>query len=183
MFFIDLLFWMFLEVVRARLGSKHGIFLFSFIFPIIITLSHIAPPPSVIFNCEIFLTLCKPYLNTQKANLTHAMHRFFRYYLPDPPAIPTKEGGAELDVSGVWTFTTMTPELGINDTGTSGTKLLRTPNPGELEASPMMLALLGSATPKNFPAPPLRKRPHQVPKVRNNGLQIFVITDIFNLHI
>ncbi len=27
-----------------------------------------------------------------------------RYYLPDPPKLPTKEGGAELDVSGVWTF-------------------------------------------------------------------------------
>jgi hypothetical protein len=27
-----------------------------------------------------------------------------KYYLPDPPRLPTKEGGAELDVSGVWTF-------------------------------------------------------------------------------
>ena len=27
-----------------------------------------------------------------------------RYYLPDPPRFPTKEGGAELDLSGVWTF-------------------------------------------------------------------------------
>lgn len=27
-----------------------------------------------------------------------------RYYLPDPPKLPTKEGGAELDLSGVWTF-------------------------------------------------------------------------------
>ena len=87
-----------------------------------------------------------------------------RYYLPDPPAIPTKEGGAELDVSGVWTFTTMSPDIGINETGTSGTKLLQTPNPGRADdnqAAAAMLALLGSATPKNFPAPPMRKRPHQ----------------------
>ena len=27
-----------------------------------------------------------------------------KYFLPDPPRLPTKEGGAELDVSGVWTF-------------------------------------------------------------------------------
>ena len=27
-----------------------------------------------------------------------------KYYLPEPPRLPTKEGGAELDVSGVWTF-------------------------------------------------------------------------------
>ena len=92
---------------------------------------------------------------------------FSRYYLPEPPAIPTKEGGAELDVSGVWTFTTMTPDIGINETGTSGTKLLRTPNPDRADAdtdgqaAAAMLALLGSATPKNFPAPPMRKRPHQ----------------------
>ena len=51
----------------------------------------------------------------------------FRFYLPDPIALPTKEGGAELDVSGVWTFTPMSPETGINETGTSGTKLLQTP--------------------------------------------------------
>jgi len=52
--------------------------------------------------------------------------------LPDPPAIPTKEGGAELDVSGVWTFTPMSPEIGINETGTSGTKLLQTPTAGRV---------------------------------------------------
>jgi len=93
---------------------------------------------------------------------------FSRYYLPDPPAIPTKEGGAELDVSGVWTFTTMmSPDIGINETGTSGTKLLATPTPmpnrtdADTDAAAAMLALLGSATPKNFPAPPMRKRPHQ----------------------
>ena len=27
-----------------------------------------------------------------------------KYYLPDPPKLPTKEGGAELDVSGAWKF-------------------------------------------------------------------------------
>lgn len=27
-----------------------------------------------------------------------------KYYLPDPPRLPTKEGGAELDISGVWTY-------------------------------------------------------------------------------
>lgn len=86
----------------------------------------------------------------------------FRFYLPDPIALPTKEGGAELDVSGVWTFTPMSPETGINETGTSGTKLLQTPV-RDLDVNPeaAMLALLGSATPKNFPAPPMRKRPHQ----------------------
>ena len=27
-----------------------------------------------------------------------------KFYLPDPPKLPTKEGGAELDVSGAWKF-------------------------------------------------------------------------------
>ena len=27
-----------------------------------------------------------------------------KYHLPDPPKLPTKEGGAELDVSGAWKF-------------------------------------------------------------------------------
>lgn len=45
--------------------------------------------------------------------------------MPDPPALPTKEGGAELDVSGVWTFTPMSPDIGIDESGTSAAKLLR----------------------------------------------------------
>ena len=68
------------------------------------------------------------------------------YFLPDPPAIPTKEGGAELDVSGVWTFTPMTPDVnGINESGTSATKLLRTPNVHDADRSAAtMLMLLGN---------------------------------------
>ena len=27
-----------------------------------------------------------------------------KYFLPDPPRLPTKEGGAELDVSGMYTI-------------------------------------------------------------------------------
>jgi hypothetical protein len=68
-----------------------------------------------------------------------------------------------LDVSGVWTFTPMSPDLGINESGTSGTKLLQTPNGRDTDHSnaAAMLMLLGPATPKSFPAPPMRKRPHQ----------------------
>ena len=29
---------------------------------------------------------------------------YFRFFLPDPPKLPTKEGGAELDISGAWKF-------------------------------------------------------------------------------
>ena len=32
-----------------------------------------------------------------------------RYFLPDPPRLPTKEGGAELDVSGIWTYSDNVP--------------------------------------------------------------------------
>ena len=37
---------------------------------------------------------------SNKAKFWHTV----RYYLPDPPRLPTKEGGAELDLSGVWSF-------------------------------------------------------------------------------
>jgi len=87
---------------------------------------------------------------------------FFSYFLPDPPAIPTKEGGAELDVSGVWTFTPMSPDIGINESGTSATKLLKTPNgiSEDRTAADAMLMLLGPRS--NFPAGPrMRKQPHQ----------------------
>jgi hypothetical protein len=61
-----------------------------------------------------------------------------RFHLPDPCRIvAAREGGAELDVSGVWTFTSMD---GINASGISTTKLLSTPT---------------------FPSPPMRKQPHQ----------------------
>ena len=57
----------------------------------------------------------------------------------------------------------MSPDLGINESGTSGTKLLQTPNGRDTDhsAAAAMLMLLGPTTPKNFPAPPMRKRPHQ----------------------
>ena len=38
------------------------------------------------------------------ANDEKQFWKSLRYYLPDPPKLPTKEGGAELDVSGAWKF-------------------------------------------------------------------------------
>ena len=60
--------------------------------------------------------------------------RKLRYFLPAPTAKGiTKEGGAELDVSGLWTFTSIDEDQ---------------PN-----ATPV--------TSSSFPAPPVRKQPHQ----------------------
>ena len=70
----------------------------------------------------------------------------FKYFLPDPTKPLTKEGGAELDVSGVWTFTSMD---GMN---TTSKPLLSSPHQSPLPVS------RGTTS---FPAPPVKKQPHQ----------------------
>ena len=69
-----------------------------------------------------------------------------KYYLPDPTKPLTKEGGAELDVSGVWTFTSM------DGANTTSKPLLSSPH-----QSPAPISR-GVTT---FPAPPVKKQPHQ----------------------
>ncbi|TRY62905.1 hypothetical protein TCAL_07138, partial [Tigriopus californicus] len=79
--------------------------------------------------------------------------RKIRFYLPDPSKPKTKMGGAELDTSGVWTYTSLD---GINDSGVSSTHLLASKSPS---------LALDTAMPNpnvlSFPAPPIRKQPHQ----------------------
>ena len=103
-----------------------------------------------------------------------AFWRKLRYFLPDPVQPLDKqqpqstslrntmskksklEGGAELDISGVWTFTTSVND-GINDSGLSTTRLLQSPNGN----SPLG-GLGGIHNHTSFPASPIRKKqPHQ----------------------
>ena len=120
-------------------------------------------------DLHAFIKSVKHSLNWNDA----AFWRKLRYYLPDPiqsnkrlvqaSKILAKEAGAELDVSGVWTFT---PN---NESGLSTTQLLpQTPdcpsiplnNPNS--GSTTMLAMLranNAAVAPNFPAPPVRKQP------------------------
>lgn len=98
--------------------------------------------------------------------------RKVRYYLPDPTKIRTKEGGAELDVSGVWTFTTSAEENSANTTAASTAKLLSS-SPmtsdilhygnglGAANANTGATSMLSMLQQSSFPAPPVRKQPHQ----------------------
>ena len=119
-------------------------------------------------NDEIITKDASEFIKSSRKRIKYNSGKFWRllrYYLPDPTKIDTKEGGAELDVSGVWTFTSMD---GINDTGVSTTKLLTSPsnsprilsnmNAGGSSSSTPMLSMLQQS---NFPAPPVRKQPHQ----------------------
>ena len=81
-----------------------------------------------------------------------AFWRKFFFYLPEPSLNNTKEGGAELDVSGLWTFTSST--VGINDSAVSTAKLLPSSTPQNKIVPP-------SSPQRLFPAPPIRKQPHQ----------------------
>ena len=89
--------------------------------------------------------------------------RKLRYFLPDPTKVITKEGGAELDVSGAWTFTNTTQESNPDSTATSTARLITSPAAGEegqlYGGAASMLSMLQQHG--NFPAPPVRKQPHQ----------------------
>jgi hypothetical protein len=106
-----------------------------------------------------------------------------KYHLPDPSKTPVKEGGAELDVSGVWTFTPMDGTASTNVAGSpdvssqatpSRTRHLRTDSrtsvvrtgagsgaSGASTASAASLANEKMSSGPGFPAPPVKKQPHQ----------------------
>ena len=101
-----------------------------------------------------------------------AFWKKLRYFLPDPTKVTaTKEGGAELDVSGAWTFTNTTQETNADSTVASTAKLITSPAATAAEdnrqcgaypnsgGAPSMLSMLQQQG--NFPAPPIRKQPHQ----------------------
>ena len=98
-----------------------------------------------------------------------AFWRKLRYFLPDPTKVITKEGGAELDVSGAWTFTNTTQESNPDSTAASTARLITSPatatgaNASEdgqhYGGTTSMLSMLQQHG--NFPAPPIKKQPHQ----------------------
>jgi len=143
-----------------------------------------------------FIKLAKHSINWNDG----AFWRKLRYYLPDPvegnkrlvqaSKMLAKEAGAELDVSGVWTFTPTAAAAAaasdyINESGNSTAKLLLPQSPSAVSECPTiplnnpnsgsttMLALLrahanGGGGGSNghitmgFPAPPVKKKhPHQ----------------------
>ena len=117
----------------------------------------------------------KDFIKSAKKVVTWKESNFYqklRYYLPDPTKITTKEGGAELDVSGVWTFTSTADDAAgtANSTAASTAKLLTSPTPDASgyphlgnpnSGGTSMLAMLQQTTASPFPAPPVKKQPHQ----------------------
>ena len=80
--------------------------------------------------------------------------RKLRFYLPDPTKPVSRAAGAELDTSGVWTYTSL--DAGINESGASTSKLISTPGQLSTATSVPALAML-SCRDGGFP----RKQPHQ----------------------